>query len=98
MYLGERRDVARLKKGDTMNSTTIADTITTLSAQTMLDLQARAQARVSDILEFTRDVETVDWYLRHYTEQRREAINEGDVSAAVWCEYVLTNLERTLTL
>jgi len=70
--------------------------ITTLNPRAMLDLQSKAQARTADILEFATDVETLDWYLKHYTGQRQEAVDEGDASAAIFCEYVLTNLEKAL--
>lgn len=78
-----------------MNMTALADT-TILSADDMLKLRARADARVVDILAFATTVQELDWYLRHYTEQRREAIDEGNVSAAILAEFILAGLERAL--
>lgn len=79
-----------------MNSTAIADTIPTLSPRAMRDIHSKAQARVADILCSTMTVSELDAWLRHYTTQRQEAIEENDVSAAVWAEYVLAGLEKAL--
>ncbi len=80
-----------------MNGTAMtADTISTVSPQAMMELPGKAQARVVDILAFATTVAELDWYLRQYSNQRQEAIDEGDVSAAIFCEYVLTGLERAL--
>lgn len=71
--------------------------IATLSAEDMLKLRARADARVADILGFTTGIEEFDWYLRHYEGQREECLDEGDITGAILAEFILTGLERALT-
>lgn len=70
--------------------------IVILSARTMMDLQAKAQERVDDILDSTMTINELDAWLRHYAGQRQEAVDEGDISAAILAEYILTGLERAL--
>lgn len=67
-----------------------------MNAQTMIDLESKAQARVIDIVDFASDGDEIRWFLEHYTQQRNRAIDDYDEAGAILAEYICTGLEKAL--